>query len=32
MVEMNGIVDRCMDAISSMMGGGMTGSGLLLVS
>jgi len=31
MVDMNGMVDRRMDAIGSMMGGGMMGSGLLLV-
>jgi hypothetical protein len=31
MVDINGMVDRCMDAMSSMMGGGMMGSGLLLV-
>jgi flagellar basal body-associated protein FliL len=31
MVDINGMVDRCMDAMSSMMGGSMMGSGLLLV-
>ena len=31
MVDINGMMDRCMDALSSMMGGGMMGSGLLLV-
>jgi hypothetical protein len=31
MMDMNGMVDRCMDAIGSMMGGGMFGSGLLLI-
>jgi hypothetical protein len=31
MMGMNGMMERCMDALSSMMGGGMMGSGLLLV-
>ena len=31
MVDMNGMVDRCIDAMSSMMGGSMVGSDLLLV-
>ncbi len=30
MVDMNGMVDRCMDAMGSMMGGGMMGSGTVL--
>ncbi len=29
-MDMNGIVDRCMDAMGSMMGGGMMGSGTML--
>ena len=28
---MNGMMERCMDALSSMMGGGMMGNGFLLV-
>ena len=31
MLDMNGMVDHCMDAMGSMMGGGMMGSGVLLV-
>jgi hypothetical protein len=30
MMDMNGMVDRCMDAMGSMMGGGMMGSGTML--
>ncbi len=30
MMDMNGMVDRCMDAMGSMMGGGMMGSGTVL--
>jgi hypothetical protein len=30
MMDMNGIVDRCMDAMGSMMGGVMMGSGTML--
>ena len=30
MEDMNGMVDRCMDAMGSMMGGGMMGSGTVL--
>ena len=31
MMDMNGMMDRCMDAMSSMMGGGMMGNGIILV-
>jgi hypothetical protein len=30
MMDMNDMVDRCMDATGSMMGGGMMGSGTML--
>jgi hypothetical protein len=30
MMDMGDMMDRCADAMSSMMGGGMMGSGLLL--
>ena len=30
MVDMNGMVDRCIDAMGAMMGGGMMGSGTVL--
>jgi hypothetical protein len=29
MMDMNGMVERCMDAMGSMMGGGMIGSGMM---
>jgi hypothetical protein len=31
MMDMNGIVDGCIDAMGSMMGGSMMGSGPLLI-
>ena len=31
MMDMNGMVEQCMDAMGSMMGGGMMGSVMLLV-
>jgi hypothetical protein len=31
MMDMNDMMDRCVEAMGSMMGGGMMGSGLLLV-
>jgi len=31
MMSMNNMVDRCMDAIGSMMGGGMMGNRIILV-
>ena len=31
MMDMNGMMDRCMEAMSSMMGGGMMGNGIILV-
>jgi hypothetical protein len=31
MMDMNGMMDRCVDAMSSMMGGGMLGNGIILV-
>jgi hypothetical protein len=31
MMDMNGMMDRCMDAMSSMMGGGMMSNGIILV-
>jgi hypothetical protein len=31
MMGMNNMVDRCMDAMDSMMGGGMMGNGIILV-
>jgi hypothetical protein len=31
MMDMNGMMDRCVDAMSSMMGGGMMGNGIILV-
>ncbi len=30
MMDMNGMVERCMDAMGSMMGGGMMGGGMML--
>ena len=29
MMDMNGMVERCMDAMGSMMGGGMMGGGMM---
>jgi hypothetical protein len=31
MMDVSGMVDRCVDAMGSMMGAGMVGSGILLV-
>ncbi len=31
MMNLNGMMDRCMDAMGSMMGGGMMGSGIMFV-
>jgi hypothetical protein len=31
MMDMNGMMDRCMDAMNSMMGGSMISSGVMLV-
>jgi hypothetical protein len=31
MIGMNDMVDRCMDAMGSMMGNGMMGNGIILV-
>ncbi len=31
MMDMNGMVDRCMDAMGSMMGGGMMGGMMIFV-
>jgi hypothetical protein len=30
MMDMNGMVEQCMDAMGSMMGGGMMGGGMML--
>ncbi len=30
MMDMDGMVERCMDAMGSMMGGGMMGGGMML--
>jgi hypothetical protein len=30
MMDMNGMVNQCMDMMGSMMGGGMMGSGMML--
>jgi hypothetical protein len=30
-MDMNSMMDRCMDAMNSMMGGGMMGNGIILV-
>jgi hypothetical protein len=30
MMDMNGMMERCMDAMGSMMGGGMMGGGVML--
>jgi hypothetical protein len=31
MMDMNSMMDRCVEAMGSMMGGGMTGNGIMLV-
>ncbi len=31
MMDMNGMMDRCMEMMGSMMGGGMMGSGTMLL-
>jgi hypothetical protein len=31
MMDMNGMMDRCMDTMGSMMGGGMMSNGIILV-
>lgn len=31
MMNMNGMMDHCMEAMGSMMGGGMMGSGIMFV-